>query len=70
MLAGDIPSPDRAYDGCRFADRCPIGDIECIQIAPSLVGESHRVACIKVEPSGGSDSPFRHAATEEYGQRE
>ena len=49
MLSGDIPSPDRAYDGCRFADRCPIGDIECIQIAPALRGDKHRVACIKVE---------------------
>jgi oligopeptide transport system ATP-binding protein len=50
MLAGDIPSPDRAYDGCRFADRCPIGDVECIQVPPALAGDAHRVACIKVDP--------------------
>jgi oligopeptide transport system ATP-binding protein len=49
MLTGDIPSPDRVYDGCRFADRCPIGDVECIQIPPKLAGDEHRVACIKVE---------------------
>jgi oligopeptide/dipeptide ABC transporter ATP-binding protein len=52
MLTGDIPSPDRAYDGCRFADRCPIGDLECIQVAPALVGDRHSVACIKAEQSG------------------
>jgi oligopeptide transport system ATP-binding protein len=53
MLTGDIPSPDRAYDGCRFADRCPIGDVECIQVPPPLSGERHKVACIKVEQPAG-----------------
>jgi oligopeptide transport system ATP-binding protein len=55
MLSGDIPSPDRAYDGCRFADRCPIGDIECIQVLPILRGNGHRVACIKADQP--SDTP-------------
>jgi oligopeptide transport system ATP-binding protein len=59
MLSGDIPSPDRAYDGCRFADRCPIGDIECIQIAPALRGDKHRVACIKVEQTAADAAPPR-----------
>jgi oligopeptide transport system ATP-binding protein len=49
MLAGDIPSPDREYFGCRFADRCPICDVECIQVSPALEGGAHQVACIKVE---------------------
>jgi oligopeptide transport system ATP-binding protein len=49
MLTGDIPSPDRAYDGCRFADRCPVGDVECIQVPPVLEGSEHRVACLKVD---------------------
>jgi oligopeptide transport system ATP-binding protein len=53
MLSGDIPSPDRAYDGCRFADRCPTGDVECIQVPPALAGEEHRVACIKVDSPHG-----------------
>jgi len=54
VLTGDIPSPDRVYDGCRFADRCPIGDVECIQIPPKLTGAEHRVACIKVEQPPGA----------------
>jgi oligopeptide transport system ATP-binding protein len=60
MLSGDIPSPDRAYDGCRFADRCPIGDVECIQVLPALLGEQHRVACIRLDgPATTRNAPQR-----------
>ena len=57
MLTGDIPSPDRDYQCCRFADRCPIGDFECLTISPALVGDDHRVACIKV-PQAVRSEPF------------
>jgi oligopeptide transport system ATP-binding protein len=48
-LVGEIPSPDTAYPGCPFADRCPIVSEECRQAPPQLVGDEHQTACIKVE---------------------
>ncbi len=47
VLTGDVPSPDREYQGCRFADRCPIAEIECLQASPVLSEEAHQVACFK-----------------------
>ncbi len=29
ILKGEIPSPDQLYVGCRFAERCPLADLEC-----------------------------------------
>ena len=26
---GEVPSPDRVYPGCPFADRCPIAEQHC-----------------------------------------
>jgi oligopeptide transport system ATP-binding protein len=46
VLTGDVPSPDREYPGCRFADRCPIAEPDCRRISPELVGDAHQVACI------------------------
>ncbi len=46
-LTGEIPSPDRIYPGCPFADRCPIGDVSCTQSPPQLEGTTHQVACFK-----------------------
>ncbi len=46
-LKGEIPSPDRIYPGCPFADRCPIGDASCTESPPTLVGDNHQVACFK-----------------------
>ena len=46
VLVGDVPSPDREYAGCRFADRCPIAEEPCRRIDPPLEGEPHQVACI------------------------
>ncbi len=47
MLTGEVPSPDREYPGCPFADRCPIAEIECFQASPVLSEEAHQVACFK-----------------------
>jgi oligopeptide transport system ATP-binding protein len=44
-LSGEVPSPDKEYPGCAFADRCPIVEDAC-RIAPiPLEGEEHAVAC-------------------------
>lgn len=45
MLTGEIPTPDRAYPGCPFADRCPIAEKRCTQEAPKLEGDDHQVSC-------------------------
>lgn len=49
-LEGEVPSPDREYPGCPFADRCSIVESTCRQIVPRLEGRRHRVACLKAEP--------------------
>lgn len=49
MLRGEIPSPDRVYAGCPFADRCPVVMEECRQQPPANRGTNHTVACIKVD---------------------
>ena len=45
VLEGEVPSPERAYPGCPFADRCPIAEAHCAQAAPKLEGDEHQVAC-------------------------
>ena len=45
VLRGEVPSPERAYPGCPFADRCPIAEACCTQSAPPLEGDDHQVAC-------------------------
>ena len=49
MLRGEVPSPDRIYPGCPFADRCPIAEESCRQSPPPLEGTRHAVACFKAE---------------------
>ncbi len=46
-LTGEVPSPDRVYPGCSFADRCPIADAACREKPPQLEGEAHAVSCFK-----------------------
>jgi len=57
-LTGEVPSPDKQYAGCRFADRCPIGDNRCTAESPPLApyptdvtadGSLHQVACFYAE---------------------
>lgn len=48
-LRGEVPSPDRLYPGCSFADRCPIAEDACREAPPPLAGDSHKAACIKTK---------------------
>ena len=48
-VTGEVPSPDRIYPGCPFADRCPIAEDDCRKTVPQLVGISRQVSCLKVE---------------------
>lgn len=50
ILQGEVPSADRVYPGCPFADRCPIAEGRCREIVPRLEGRQHLVACIKAPP--------------------
>jgi oligopeptide transport system ATP-binding protein len=50
VLTGEVPSPDRVYTGCPFADRCPKVRDDCRQSPPPLAGisrpeDSHMAAC-------------------------
>ena len=47
ILSGDVPSPIRPPDGCRFHTRCPFAIDRCLQEEPSLdnIGSGHRAAC-------------------------
>jgi oligopeptide transport system ATP-binding protein len=49
ILHGEVPSPDREYPGCPFADRCPIAEAYCREVVPQLVGSRHLVSCHKAE---------------------
>jgi oligopeptide transport system ATP-binding protein len=49
ILKGEVPSPDRVYPGCPFADRCPISEQRCREVLPPLEGDGHLAACIKAE---------------------
>jgi oligopeptide transport system ATP-binding protein len=49
VLAGEVPSPDVVYNGCPFADRCPIAELDCMTIVPPLEGDEHQVACLLAE---------------------
>lgn len=47
-LVGEVPSPDKTYPGCPFADRCPWVEPACREAVPVLEGAEHQVACFKV----------------------
>ena len=49
VLRGEVPSAERVYPGCPFADRCPIAEPGCTQAAPKLEGDDHPVACFLAE---------------------
>lgn len=44
-LTGEVPSPERQYRGCPFADRCHLVQPECRETPPQLEGTRHQVAC-------------------------
>ncbi|QDU26471.1 Oligopeptide transport ATP-binding protein OppF [Anatilimnocola aggregata] len=50
ILKGEVPSADRVYPGCPFADRCPIAEQFCREKVPLLEGRDHLVACHKASP--------------------
>jgi oligopeptide transport system ATP-binding protein len=45
VLEGEVPSPDRPYPGCQFADRCAMAEMDCLHGSPPLDGDDHEVAC-------------------------
>jgi len=50
VLKGEVPSPDRVYAGCPFADRCPKVQDICRTSPPPLEGiagaaDAHQAAC-------------------------
>jgi oligopeptide transport system ATP-binding protein len=49
ILRGEVPSPDKSYPGCPFADRCPIVEQHCREVPPRLEGLGHEVACFKAK---------------------
>lgn len=48
-LKGEVPSPEKVYAGCSFADRCPIAESACREAQPVLEGQLHQVACFKAD---------------------
>lgn len=47
LVPGDLPSPIRPPQGCRFSSRCPEAQEICRSVAPNdlQIAERHRVAC-------------------------
>jgi len=50
VLQGEVPSPDRYYPGCAFADRCPVRIDRCTHDRPQLTDKSHSAACWVRDP--------------------
>ena len=48
-IDGQVPTPMMVMSGCRFAARCPFGDVSCTETTPPLVDvvPGHAVACWK-----------------------
>jgi oligopeptide transport system ATP-binding protein len=60
VLRGEVPSPERVYPGCPFADRCPIAEPGCTRSAPQLEGDDHQVACFLAGTTGTTGPGFKH----------
>jgi len=47
-IGGTVPRLDQAFERCRFADRCPAAQAECVNGAPPLLVpvDSHAVRCV------------------------
>ena len=50
VLSGEVPSPENAYPGCPFADRCPRVEPHCRRQPPRLLGNRHQVSCFLADP--------------------
>jgi oligopeptide/dipeptide ABC transporter ATP-binding protein len=48
-IEGQVPDPLRMPPGCRFAERCPFADAQCMSAPPPLrdLGAGHASACWK-----------------------
>ncbi len=48
-IRGGVPDLGAAFQGCRFADRCPLADADCREAEPVLaeIAPDHRAACFK-----------------------
>ena len=53
VLDGEVPSPDQAYPGCAFVDRCWLAESKCRTDRPELKGGEHSAACWVRENSTG-----------------
>jgi oligopeptide/dipeptide ABC transporter ATP-binding protein len=49
VIKGSVPSPDAMPTGCRFVDRCPYAQEQCLENDPPLVAidDQHSVSCWK-----------------------
>ena len=45
VLEGEVPSPDKEYPGCAFADRCRLVEHRCRTDRPELPESGHSAAC-------------------------
>lgn len=46
-ISGLVPSLASKFVGCRFAERCPLRQEKCTNDEISLLGEQHRVRCLR-----------------------
>jgi oligopeptide transport system ATP-binding protein len=61
MLSGEVPTPDRAYPGCRFVDRCPIAESRCKTTPPELEGTDQKVACLVANDRRNAENSLPHS---------
>ena len=50
VIKGDLPKPDATSVGCRFANRCPHAQSQCLTQDPAFheTAPSHQVACLRI----------------------
>jgi len=66
----DLPAGSPPEPACRFAPRCPLRINRCLDVAPDLVGDGHRVAChIASTPAADQSRGTGDADHPRYGGR-